>query len=475
MSSVGEVDEGAKGAGWRDLVGEGRGALAALLLLGIWLNAADALVTTTLMPSAAQQLGGYAYMAWATGGFMLGGIVAAASSGFLANRLGLRRALMVGGGAYLVGCVASAAAPNIAIFLVGRLAQGVGAGWIVGLCFVVIGVVFRERVAVRMFAALSGVWGAATLLGPLVGGVFATVGLWRWAFWAFAAQSAVFVWGALALLPTSARTEGEEGAPWLQLALVAAGVFLIALAGVRPWGEAIALLVLGVAVLAGVPLVDRRARARLLPEAATRVNSRSAAGYAAIFLLSLGTVAHTVYSPILLQRIHGITPLVAGYVVTAEAMGWSFTAMAIGAWAVRFQGGLIRAGAIVVAVGQFGLALSVGQAPLLAVAASAAVMGSGFGMSFAFMSSRIIEGLEESQRALASAAVPTVQTLGGAVGAALSGVAGGVLGLGRPFGVEVARHAAFPLFASFVPLMVLGVLAAWRLGASAQRFADAAD
>ncbi|MDP4419492.1 hypothetical protein, partial [Escherichia coli] len=81
--------------------------------------------------------------------------------------------------------------------------------------------------------------------------------------------------------------------PWLQLALVAAGVFLIALAGVRPWGEAIALLVLGVAVLAGVPLVDRRARARLLPEAATRVNSRSAAGYAAIFLLSLGTVAHT--------------------------------------------------------------------------------------------------------------------------------------------------------------------------------------
>ncbi len=442
-----------------------RAPMAALLLLGIWLNAADALVTVTLMPSVARSLGGYAYFAWAAGGFMLGGIVASASSGFLATRVGLKRALGIAGGAYLIGCVASAAAPNIWIFLAGRLVQGVGAGWIVGLCFVVIGVVFPARLAIRMFAALSGVWGAATLLGPLVGGVFATLGLWRWAFWAFAGQAAVFVIGAILLLPPDRQAEAKAGAPWLQLALIAGGVFCIAFAGVRPGIEAAALIAVGIGVLASVPLLDRRARVRILPRVASDIMSPAAAGYAAIFLLSAGSIPHTVYSPVLLQSIHHIAPLVAGYVVTAEAMGWSGVAMLVGGVALAWQGRLIRLGGAMVALGQLALAFSVGHAALWIVALAAAVMGAGFGMSFAFMSGRIIAGLDdEGERALASSAVPTVQGLGNAVGAALSGVAGGVLGLGHPFGAAAASHAAFPLFASFLPLMALGALAAWRLG-----------
>ena len=43
-----------------------------VLCLGIWLNAVDALVTATIMKSVAKDLGGYAYFAWATAGFMLG-------------------------------------------------------------------------------------------------------------------------------------------------------------------------------------------------------------------------------------------------------------------------------------------------------------------------------------------------------------------------------------------------------------------
>ena len=304
--------------------------MAALLLLGIWLNAADALVTVTLMPSVAKSLGGYAYFAWAAGGFMLGGIVASASAGFLATRVGLKRTLVIAGGAYLLGCVASAAAPNIWLFLAGRLVQGVGAGWIVGLCFVVIGVVFPSRLAIRMFAALSGVWGAATLLGPLVGGVFATLGLWRWAFWVFAGQAGLFVIGASALLPRDRIDEAKVGAPWLQLALVTFGVVCIALAGGRPGLEAVVLIAFGVGLLALVPLLDTRAKVRILPRVATKILTPAAAGYAAIFLLSAGSIPHTVYSPVLLQSIHHVTPLVAGYVVTAEAMGWSGVAMLVG-------------------------------------------------------------------------------------------------------------------------------------------------
>ena len=51
---------------WSDFLAEGRAARMALICLGVWLNAADSLVTTTIMPSIGRQLGGYAFFSWAT-------------------------------------------------------------------------------------------------------------------------------------------------------------------------------------------------------------------------------------------------------------------------------------------------------------------------------------------------------------------------------------------------------------------------
>src|SRR5690349_17956595 len=96
-------------AGWADLLAEGRLPRFAMVCLGIWLNAADALVTATIMPSVGADLGGYAYFSWATAGFLMGAILAGASAGRLSERFGLRWASAIGGLAFALGCVASAA------------------------------------------------------------------------------------------------------------------------------------------------------------------------------------------------------------------------------------------------------------------------------------------------------------------------------------------------------------------------------
>jgi hypothetical protein len=57
---------------WKDLLSEGRAPRFALICLGVWLTAADALVTATIMPSVGADLGGYGYFGWAVAGFMLG-------------------------------------------------------------------------------------------------------------------------------------------------------------------------------------------------------------------------------------------------------------------------------------------------------------------------------------------------------------------------------------------------------------------
>lgn len=463
--AMGEDTPQQTSAGWRELFMGPQAALAALLLLGVWLNAADALVTVAIMPSVARSIGGYAYFAWAAGAFMLGSVVACASGGYFAARVGLKRGLLVSGAVYAAGCALTAAAPDVGVFLAGRLMQGVGGGWVLALVFVGIGVSFPERLSTRLFSALAGVWGAATLVGPLIGGGFATLGLWRWLFWIFAAQAVLFVLGvALALKPDRKRMEPAPGVPLAQLALVALGILGVALAGVTQGLIAPVLGVAGIVGLGAAVAVDRGRESRILPRAGTDLNRPAGQGYAAIFFLSAASAIHTIYSPVLLQRIHGTSPLVAGYVVACEAVGWSLVALFVGQAPQRLQGRLIQLGASVVVIGLAALALLVGGRPIWTVALAAGVMGSGFGASFAFMTARVVEGQEGDERALASAAVPTLQYIGGSVGAAVAGVVAGVLGLGRPFDAATASAAALPLFAAFVPLGLLGALAAWRLG-----------
>lgn len=441
-------------------------ALAWILMLGVWLNAADALVTVALMPSVARSIGGYAYFAWAAGAFMLGGIVSCASGGPLAARLGLKQGLLLAGGLYGAGCGLSAAAPGVALFLIGRLAQGVGAGWLLALVFVAIGAAFPERLAARLFAALAAVWGGATLLGPMVGGGFATLGLWRWVFWAFALQTAVFMVGVALALPTAARAQSQSpGVPWRQLGLVAAGVLGIAVAGVARGWIAPAAGLGGLVILAAAVAVDRGAAVRILPRGGTDLRHARGLGYAAILLFSMAATPHTIYSPILIQRIHGSTPLIAGYVVACEAVGWSGVAVFVGGARRPAQDRLIQLGGVLAVAGILALGLTVGWGPVWSVALSALPMGAGFGCSFAFITARAVEGAEGHERALASAAVPTLQYIGGSIGAAYAGVLASGLGLGRPFSAATAAAAALPLFMAFLPLMALGAFAAWRLTA----------
>jgi MFS family permease len=87
----------------------------------------------------------------------MGSVLAAASSGALASRLGLRSATMMAALLYMTGCALSAVAPDIFTFLVGRVSQGVGGGWLAGLSSVAIGLLFANRLLPRVYSAISSV------------------------------------------------------------------------------------------------------------------------------------------------------------------------------------------------------------------------------------------------------------------------------------------------------------------------------
>lgn len=452
-------------AGWRALLNAELAPRFALLCLGIWLNAADTLVTVTIMPSVAREIGGYQYFGWSVAAFLLGSILAGACAGKLSIRLGLRNATALAGAFYALGCVMGAMAPEFLTFVAGRLVQGLGAGAIVSLCYVAISALFPERLWPRVYGAVAGVWGAATLLGPLCGGLFAQAGFWRGAFWLFAAQGVIFIAAVLVMVPAAPRTPEGGRIPGRQLALLTLGVSLIAAAGVAP-GRLVAALcaVFGVLALAALLLVNGRSNNRLLPRAAGDLATATGLGLMVIFFCEAATVGFSVYGPIFVQALHGASPLVSGYVIGGIAAGWTACSFAVAGLKSRHEGLAIRLGAGVIVAGVAWGAVEMVRGGLPGVVLSMVLLGCGFGICWAFLAKRVIGGAPLEEQALASAAVPTTQLIGGATGAAAAGALANALGFAH--GVDPAGGAAhgFWLFAAFVPLAGVGLAAAWRLG-----------
>jgi MFS family permease len=453
-------------AAWGELIGPRLAPRTALVLLGIWLSAADGLVTVTIMPSVARDLGGYAWFGWAVAIYLLGSILAGASAGQLAARLGLQRALVIAALVYAAGCALSAAAPAIAPFMVGRLAQGLGGGWVVGFCYVAISQMFEERLWARLFGAVAGVWGIASFLGPLLGGAFAAVHFWRGAFWMFAAQGLVLVAAAVLLLPAASPPRPADRRPlaWRTLFVLTLAILAIAMADIAgAAGEAVVLLVVGLALLAAAGAVNARPGERLLPLDAMRPGTLAGAGYAFIFATSAASTVFGVYGAAILQVVNGLSPLTAGYVVASDAVGWTLTAIIVSGQPDRRHGAFILLGGATIVAGMVALTLTIGTPRVIGVAAAGFLLGAGFGFAWSLNTRRILAALPPAELAVGASANPTTQWIGSAAGAAAAGAAANLLGLAHGFTPTRAHLAAPWLFAAFLPLAVLGLLAAARV------------
>jgi MFS family permease len=450
---------------WRALLNAELAPRFALLCLGIWLNAADTLVTVTIMPSVAKEIGGWQYFGWSIAAFLLGSILAGACAGKLSIRFGLRRATALAGVIYAIGCAMGACAPEFLTFVAGRLVQGLGAGAIVSLCYVAISALFPETLWPRVYGAVAGVWGAATLLGPLCGGLFAEAHFWRGAFWLFAIQGVIFVLAVLVMVPAAPKAPDGGRIPGRQLALLTLGVSLIAAAGIVPSGLAAALCAaFGTLAMAALLLVNGRAENRLLPRAAGDLATATGLGLMVIFFCEAATVGFSVYGPTFIQVLHGAGPLLGGYVIGGIAAGWTACSFVVAGLKPRHEGLAIRLGAVVIVAGVAWGAVEMVWGGLIGITLSMILLGSGFGICWAFLAKRTISGAGEAEQALASAAVPTTQLIGGAVGAAAAGALANALGFAHGVTPQSGAAHGLWLFAAFVPLAVVGLAAAWRLG-----------
>jgi MFS family permease len=438
-----------------------------LLCAGIWLHAADSLVTATIAPAIVDDLGGVAFINWAFMLYEVGAIVAGAAAPVLCRRLGTKRVLEIAALVYGGGCLIAGFAPNMGILLAGRLAQGIGGGMLLSLCYFAIQAWFPQASWSRLFGIVALIWGAGSLLGPLIGGLFAGLHAWRMAFYLYAVQAAaLWLLGTVWLPAEQPSPRPAQRWPVLPLLILSAATLLIAESSVatRVTISCVGAL-LGAALLYSAARLDRGARARLFPVQLLEFRHPVGAGLLMVFALSASTTGFWAYGPLILNILFATPPLISGYILAGEAVAWSLATLAVSKAPVLADRWLIRAGATLVALGAGGFSVAVPTGVFAGMVLCALLQGLGFGLCWPSIVHRMARLSNEADRPLAVTAPETLQRIGYAVGSAAVGIAANLSGLAAGISVAAAKSAAFWVFAAFVPVLILALVCAWTFTA----------
>jgi len=454
--------EGESGT-WGELFVRANAAPLITLSLGVGLHAFNGFLVSTSLPTAVLAIGGAELMSWSFTVYLVFAIVGGSAAARLKHRLGARRALVWPAAVFLAGTLCAGLAPTMPVFLLGRALQGAGEGVISALCYALIPVLFPSRLVARVFGVEAMVWALAAFGGPLVSGVLTETVSWRAAFFVNLPLIALFAVLVLVVVPPEARGKELGPFPAFRLFGCGAGIMLVAVAAILHVPALMAAcLVVAAAVLVGVFVVDRRQADRLFPSDAFSLTTTVGAGLWMVLLMPVAQASTSVYLNITIQHLWGYGPTVAGYISAAMALSWSGSALAVANIDdLRLRQRLIRLGPVLVVAGLAGILLAIlGDAPAAVIPCQIAI-GSGFGMSWAFISQGVMEAARPGERDRASAMLPTVQSGGYALGAAIAGLVANSAGLIEGLetgGIAVPAAWTFGIAAGLGTLAVLASL-----------------
>jgi MFS family permease len=457
------TDTASATGGWRELLGARYLGTSVVLAGGVALYATNEFLTISLLPNTVADIGGSRLYAWVTTLYLVGSVVAATMVNPMLLRVGARSSYLMGLAVFGVASLVCGIAPNMEILLAGRTLQGVAGGLLAGLGYAVINAALPHSLWTRASALVSAMWGVATVVGPATGGLFAQFGIWRWAFFAVAILTAL-----MALLVPIALAAGRvdpSGAtpamkvPVWSLLLIGAGALAVSVAQVPHNVFVTAGLLAAATLLVGsFVIVDWRMHAAVLPP------SVFGSGPLKWIYLTMGVLMASAmvdtYVPLFGQQLAHLTPVAAGFLGAALAIGWTVSEIVSASLDnPRVIGRVIVAAPVVMAAGlALGAATQRDNASVGIVALWAlALLVSGIGIGFAWphLSVRAMDSVSDpAEGGAAAAAINIVQLISAAFGAGLAGV---VVNMAEGGDLVAARW----LFTVFTVLAAAGVVVSY--------------
>lgn len=435
MASEAKQADTREKAPFSELFRDGRTPYSLMVLMGVCLHALQVLVTAIIMPTIVADIGGAAFYTWPAMLYTIGAIVGAASVAPLWNRLGPRKGYAVSGAIFLLATSFSALAPGMGWLIAARGLQGIAGGLVVGGGMALIVSLFDDRHRTRLLAMYQGTWMVAWLLGPVVGGVFAEIGWWRGSFWAMSPFVLAMVVTAWIYIPDRFESQDDtketQPFPIRRLAILTSGVFCIALAGpIDDPGYRVALIAAGIGLLWFTFRMDRRSDNRLYPSDAFSLRTPVGLGMWIVLIVGIVQTTIHVFLPLLLQVVHGVSPIYISYIAMVMSLGWTAGTFTVSGWSGNRERLALWTGPLVMMAGLAGVIFSAQQPLLVVLTAATFVMGFGVGTHNVHLLSRTMAAAAPGDERVTASAIPSLRSLGTALGAAISGVLSTIAGLG---------------------------------------------
>ncbi|MGQ9571840.1 MAG: MDR family MFS transporter [Dehalococcoidia bacterium] len=397
-------------------------------LLGLFTSAMDQTIVGTAMPRVVAHLGGLEHYSWVFTSFMVVSTTIVPIVGKLTDMYGRKFFFLAGIAILMLGSALCGMSQSMMQLIAFRTIQGLGAGTIMATAFAIIGDVFPPAQRARWAGLMSGVFAAASVAGPLIGGYITDNLNWRWVFYVNLPLGALALSVFFSVMPSTPRGARHQLDYWGVSTLILAVVpLLLAFSWANeqyPWlsPQIVGLLTFAALATVAFAVVEMQAAEPILPPSLFR-HPIFLVSAGVTFLTGMGMFGSIVYLPLFVQGVIGSSATNSGLVTMPMMLSLSITAgitgQILGRWGRYRIIGMV--GLAVMSFGMFLMSRMDVTSTNAIATRNMIVVGMGLGATMPIYVLVVQNALPHRMLGVSTAGIQFFRSVGGTMGVAIMG------------------------------------------------------